>query len=65
MMPNPMQLVMNMLQNNINNPMLVQLIQMAKKGDRVGIEQFARNFCNERGRNFDKDFPEFMKKFKK
>lgn len=64
-MPNPMQLVMNMLQNNNNNPMFAQLIQMARKGDKVGIEQFARNFCNERGRNFDTEFPEFMKKFKK
>lgn len=39
-----------------NNPMIQNLIQMQKKGDTKGVENFARNFCKERGRDFDKEY---------
>ena len=49
---------------NIQNPMITNLITMAKKGDTQGIENFARNMFKERGRDFDKEFNEFKNNFK-
>lgn len=44
---NPQQFVMNMLGQN-QNPMITQLINLAKTGDKTQIENFARNICKER-----------------
>lgn len=60
---NPQQFVMNMMRQN-SNPMLGQLMQMAKSGNTQQIETFARNICKERGMDFDKSFAEFMKQIK-
>lgn len=60
---NPQQFVMNMLKQN-QNPMAIQLMQMAKNGNTNQIEQFARNICKEHGMDFDKSFSEFMKQIK-
>ena len=60
---NPKQFVMNNLGIN-NNPMVGNLIKMAQNGDREGVENFARNMFKEKGRDFDKEFGEFKKKFK-
>lgn len=71
---NPVQIIKNfigkglspegIIQNmNIQNPMIGNLITMAKKGDTKGIENFARNMFKERGRDFDKEFNEFKNKF--
>ena len=57
---NPKQFVMNMLGQN-QTPMSVQLMNLAKTGDKTQIENFARNVCKERGMDFDKFFAEFMK----
>ena len=57
---NPKQFVINMLKQN-QNPMAIQLMQMANSGNAKQIEQFARNVCKERGMDFDKSFAEFMK----
>lgn len=59
---NPQQIVMNMLGNN--NPMFNNLIEMAQKGDKEGVENFARNFCRERNIEFDDEFSKFMSNFK-
>ena len=62
---NPQQLLMNfMQQRNNNNPMINNLINMAQKGDSKGVENFARNLFKEQGRDFDKEFSDFMKNFK-
>lgn len=72
---NPIQIIKNfigkglspegIIQNmNIQNPMITNLITMAKKGDTQGIENFARNMFKERGRDFDKEFNEFKNNFK-
>lgn len=58
----PQQMVMNMMGNN--NPMINNLMNMAKNGDNKGIENFARNICKEKGMDFDKEFQDFMKNFK-
>lgn len=57
---NPEQFIMNTIKQN-SNPMMEQLMQMAKNGNSNQIEQFARNVCKERGMDFDKSFAEFMK----
>ena len=44
---NPQQFVMNMLVQN-QTPMGMQLINLAKTGDKTQIENFARNICKER-----------------
>ena len=44
---NPQQFVMNMLKQN-QDPMAIQLMQMAKNGNTNQIEQFARNICKEK-----------------
>lgn len=47
-----------------NNPMLSNLMQMAQTGDTKGVETFARNLYKEQGRDFDKEFSQFMSNFK-
>jgi hypothetical protein len=64
-MNNPIQMLKNMIINkNINNPVLKEVITKAQNGDSKGVEDFARNFLKEQGRDFDKEFGEFMKNFK-
>lgn len=59
---NPQQLVMNLIRTN-SNPIVANLMELAQKGDQTGIEKFARNMCKERGRDFDKEFAQFMQQF--
>ena len=44
---NPQQFVMNMLVQN-QTPMGMQLINLAKTGNKTQIENFARNICKEK-----------------
>lgn len=60
---NPKQLCLNMLGVN-DNPVMKNLIEMAKKGDTQGVENFARNIYKENGKDFDKEFSSFIKNFK-
>lgn len=62
---NPEKLVMQAISNNNSNPMINNLIQMAKSGNSQGVEQFARNYFQERGKDFDKEFSDFMKNIKR
>lgn len=59
----PEQMVMNLIKQN-SNPMLANLIQMAQKGDKQGVETFARNFFKEQNLNFDEEYSKFMNNFK-
>ena len=62
---NPIEMLKNIIINkNINNPVLKEVITKAQKGDNKGVEEFARNFLKGQGRDFDKEFGEFMKNFK-
>lgn len=56
----PKGLVMNMAGNN---PIIKNLIEMADKGDKQGIETFARNVLKERGISFDKEYEEMKRTF--
>lgn len=44
---------------NINNPILNNVINMARNGDGKGVETFARNICKQRNLDFDKEFSKF------
>ena len=59
---NPKSIAMNMLKNN-TNPIFANLIEMANKGDTKGLEQFARNYMKEQGKDFDKEFNDFKSMF--
>lgn len=59
---NPQQAIQKIIGNT--NPMMSNLIQMAQNGDTKGIEEFARNVFKEQGRDFDKEFSQFMSNFK-
>ena len=59
----PQQILQKMISNN-SNPVLNNLIKMAQSGDSKGVENFARNICKERGKDFDKEFSGFMSNFK-
>ena len=60
---NPKETVFQLLKGN-NNPIMKNLVEMAEKGDKEGVENFARNLYNQQGKDFDKDFSEFMNNFK-
>ena len=57
----PQQLLQNM---TMQNPILNNLIGMAKSNNPKGVEDFARNMFKEQGRDFDKEFAEFKGQFK-
>ena len=61
----PEQFLTQKILGNNANPMINNLIKMAKGGNNQSVEQFARNMFNEQGRNFDKEFAEFMNNFKR
>lgn len=64
-MNNPIEVIKTMMINKLsNNPVFKDLLIKAQKGDKQGVENFARNICKERGIDFDKEFASFMKNFK-
>ena len=49
---------------NVNNPILNNVINMAKNGDTKGVETFARNICKQKGIDFDTEFNKFKDNLK-
>lgn len=62
---NPKQFLLEQIMQNNSNPMINNLLAMAKNGDSKGVETFARNFMRERGIDFDKEFANFMQNWKR
>lgn len=62
---NPKQFLLEQIMQNNSNPMINNLLAMAKRGDTKGVETFARNFMQERGVDFDKEFANFMQNWKR
>lgn len=57
---NPREMVMNMLNDQAqNNPMLTNLLSLAKEGKTGNIEDIARNMLKSQGLDFDKEFSAF------
>lgn len=58
---NPEQLVMSMIQNNnINDPMINELISCAKNGDNNKLTKIAEDIFSKRGKDFTTEFNNFM-----
>lgn len=61
---NPQQLMINMLeQQSGNNPMVANLLNLAKANKTSDIEQVARNLLKEQGKDYDKEFANFKQMF--
>ena len=61
---NPQQLILNILEGEAaNNPVMDNLLTLAKENRTADIEQFARNLAREQGIDFDKEFSQFKKKY--
>ena len=48
---------------NNSNPMFINAFDMAKQGNKQGLEDFARNLLKQQGRDFDTEFENFKKNF--
>ena len=61
---NPEQMMMSMLEQSAqNNPILENLLNMAKNNDSEGIESYVRNVAREKGIDYDKEFNSFKQMF--
>ena len=59
---NPQQVTMNIIKEYIGQtPMGQNLINLAENNKGQEIEQIARNMCQQRGVDFDKEFAAFRK----
>lgn len=62
---NPQELVMSMIKNNnINDPMINELVGFAQKGDINSVNKIAENFFGQRGKDFNQEFNSFMSMLK-
>lgn len=62
---NPQELVMSMIKNNnINDPMITQLVNYAESGDVNSMTKIAEDFFGQRGKNFNQEFNSFMSMLK-
>lgn len=59
---NPQQLMLNVLENQMRGtPTGDNLINMIRQGRTSEIEQFARNFSKQNGKDFDTEFNNFKR----
>lgn len=62
---NPQKLAMSLLNNQAaNNPMLSNLLALAKENKTQEVEKIARNLLQERGLDYDKEFNNFKQQLK-
>ena len=61
---NPQQLMIDILEGEAStNPIIGNLLSMAKDNRTADIERFARNLAKEQGIDFDKEFSRFKKQY--
>ena len=61
---NPQQITMNIVKQRMGNtPIGQNLIKLAENNQTQEIEQIARNICQQRGVDFDKEFTAFKSMF--
>ena len=61
---NPEQLMIDILEGEAaQNPIMGNLLSMAKDNRTADIERFARNLAKEQGIDFDKEFSRFKKQY--
>lgn len=61
---NPQSLLMNIFNNNSNNPVVQNLFSMINNKDTKGIEQLARNLAASKGINPDEMMKNIQNQFK-
>lgn len=62
---NPQELAMSMIQNNgINNPVILDLVDFARKGDVNSVSKIAEAYFTKQGKNFNQEFNNFMSMMK-
>lgn len=59
--PNKMGMVESLIRQN---PQLNEVWEVFKRGDYKSVEEYAKNKFKENGRDFDKEFSQFMSYFK-
>lgn len=58
---NPRMVAEQIIQSNYaNDPAMQNLLRMAQNGDKQGIEQFAIQYFNRQGRDFNAEMQNFM-----
>lgn len=61
---NPQQFMINVMQEqSSNNPVMTNLLSLAKANKTEDIENIARNLLKEQGKDFDKEFANFKQMF--
>ena len=61
---NPQQMMMKILESQAQgNPVMSNLLTMAKENRTADIEKFARNLAASQGIDFDKEFTRFRKQY--
>ena len=62
---NPQEMVMSILKGqNINDPMINELVNLAQKGDTNSVTKIAESYFSQRGMDFNKEFNSFMSMLK-
>ena len=58
---NPQQIMLNVLERGVmeGNPMMGNLLNLARQNRTADIEQIARNICASQGIDYDKEFSAF------
>lgn len=58
---NPQEVVMNMITSqNINDPTISQLVQLAQQGDQASFENFAQTLFRQQGLDLNQELEAFM-----
>ena len=61
----PRMVVQQIIQTNYpNDPMMKQLYQMGVNNDTQGLQQFARQFFSQQGRDFDAEYNNLLAQLK-
>ena len=50
--------------NYANDPMMQQILQMGMNNDTKGLEQFARQYFSQQGRDFDTEYKNLLNQLK-
>lgn len=61
---NPQQMLMNMMRQNANNPIISNALDMVQKNDIEGLERLTRNLCKEKGIDADKAIQDIKRNMK-
>lgn len=58
---NPQQLLMSILRQGGNNPILNNVVNLMQNNDTASLQKVARNLAQQKGLDFDKQFANFKR----